>query len=97
MGNAKQPLDPAERQLWKLAKQRAEVKRNLTLYVVVNTILIVLWLKQQGFPLRFDNFWPGWVLFGWGIALIFSFRKAYGEDRTEMTRREYERLKQDQT
>ena len=89
------PTDPAEARLWKVAKERANVKRNLMTYVIVNVVLLLIWVQQQGFPLRFDNFWPGWVLFGWGIALIFSFRNAYSEDRAEVTRREFERLRRE--
>ncbi len=83
---------PLERQRWKVARKRAQLKRNLTYYVVVNIILMVIWFKQQGWPPAFDNFWPGWVLFGWGIALFFSFKDAYGEKTDDSVRREYEKL-----
>lgn len=88
--------DPQSKRLWKMAQQRANVKRNLTMYVIVNVVLILIWVKTQGFPLRFDNFWPGWVLFGWGIALIFNFRSAYGMDLKAQTNEEYERLREEQ-
>jgi hypothetical protein len=83
---------PLERQRWKTAQKRAQAKRNLTYYVVVNIILMIIWLKQQGWPPAFDNFWPGWVLFGWGIALFFSFRNVYGDRSDDLTKKEYEKL-----
>jgi hypothetical protein len=79
--------------LWKLARKRAQAKRNLTSYVVVNTVLILIWLKGQGWPPAFNNFWPGWVLFGWGIGLFMSFRDSYGEKTEEIAQREYDKLK----
>jgi hypothetical protein len=83
---------PLERQRWKTARKRAQVKRNITYYLVVNFVFLVMWLKLQGWPPAWDNFWPGWVLFGWGIALFFSFRDAYSEGQDDLTRREYVRL-----
>ncbi len=81
-----------ERVRWRIAKKRAQAKHSLTTYVIVNTVLVLIWFKQQGWPPTFDNFWPGWVIFGWGIGLFFSFRNIYGRSREDMMRREYEKL-----
>lgn len=84
--------NPLERQRWKIARKRAQAKRNLTYYVIVNLILILIWLKMQGWPPSFREFWPGWVLFGWGIALFFGFRDSYSAGKDELAQREYEKL-----
>jgi hypothetical protein len=84
-----------EKQLRKLAKKRVEFKRNLNWYVFVNLFLIFIWFRGEGWSLRdfnFGDFWPAWVLLGWGISLFFNYRSAYEDPRLD-TEREYERLK----
>jgi hypothetical protein len=50
----------------KRLKDKREFWQHLVAYVVVNTALVGIWaLGDQGY------FWPGWVLFGWGIGIVF--------------------------
>ena len=93
---ARKPQDPRERRLWKKAKKRAAFKKNLSSYVVVNIALLVLWVLTNDEPWRFNNFWPAWVLFGWGIALIFNFQAAYSQDTEESMEQEMERLREEE-
>ena len=83
----KKPKDPAERRRWKQARRRAAFKKNLSSFVVVTGVCLVIWLVFD----RNGSFWPAWVAFGMGIALLFQFRTAYMTD-DDQTEREYERL-----
>jgi hypothetical protein len=51
------------------ARKRVMARRgfqaHLTVYAVVNAALVGIWLVTGG-----GYFWPGWVLFGWGIGLL---------------------------
>ena len=38
---------------------------HLAIYVVVNGALVGFWWLQGG-----GYFWPGWVIFGWGIGVV---------------------------
>ena len=48
-------------------------RRHLAAYVIVNAFLIVIWLASgHGY------FWPGWVIAGWGIAVLANAWYVYG-------------------
>ena len=53
------------------ARKRVEKRRGLqggvVAYVVVNAFLIGVWATTGG-----GYFWPGWVLAGWGVALLLG-------------------------
>jgi len=85
----------SEDELRKEALQRIRGRRafqgDLISYVIVNAALIAIWaFSGRGY------FWPGWVLFGWGIGLalhavrIYRRHKAISEDEI---RREIDRLR----
>lgn len=63
----------SEEQIYEQAKKRVEEKRgfywNLTAYVVVNPMLVLVWAFAAGggYP------WFLWVLGGWGIGLLLHF------------------------
>ena len=45
---------------------------HLTIYLIVNAFLIVIWaVTGHGY------FWPGWVLAGWGLALVLHARETF--------------------
>ena len=50
----------------KRVKEKREFWQHLVAYVVVNAALIGIWARGGG-----GYFWPGWVLFGWGIGIVF--------------------------
>ncbi|MGZ4674112.1 MAG: 2TM domain-containing protein [Ilumatobacteraceae bacterium] len=56
---------------YEAARKRVEKKRkfrsDLAAYVVINTCLIAAWAVTG-----FGYFWPGWVLAGWGVALLLD-------------------------
>jgi hypothetical protein len=43
-------------------------------YVVINAFLIAIWFFTAGR----GYFWPGWVLLGWGIGVVFNGWDVYG-------------------
>jgi hypothetical protein len=50
----------------KRVKEKREFWQHLASYVIVNAALIGIWsVGGAGY------FWPGWVLFGWGIGIVF--------------------------
>jgi hypothetical protein len=61
--------DPASQR--DLARRRIQKRRNLEgglmAYVVFNAFLVGLWaVSGRGY------FWPGWVLGGWGVAMVLG-------------------------
>ena len=58
-----------DEELREKARERLESRRqfwqHLVSYVVVNAGLIGIWAVTGG-----GYFWPGWVLFAWGIGLV---------------------------
>jgi hypothetical protein len=77
-----------EQAIARLGKKR-EFGAHLLAYVMVNTLLVVVWaVTGAGF------FWPVFPLMGWGIGLIFhawdTFSGTPSEDRIS---REMDRLR----
>jgi len=73
------PEAPAERPETderELAGKRLLARRDfgshLLAYVVINVFLIGIWaFTGHGY------FWPGWVIAGWGLALVFHARETF--------------------
>ena len=77
-----------DKQLHEMAKKRVEFKVHLTVYVVVNAGLWVLWyITGSGYP------WPLWPMFGWGIGLLFHYLFEYRRTELFSEDDEYNRLK----
>lgn len=89
MENSTQQKDD---KLWKMAKRRAEFKRHLITYLVVNTFLWGIWLVTSIVNTHFSYVWPVWVSLGWGIGLTFNYIKAYTGFKDSMTEKEYQKL-----
>jgi hypothetical protein len=67
-------MEPRNERLWKLAKQRAQFKKGLITYLIVNTGLIGIWYFT---PSNRNFFWPIFPLFFWGIGLGINYYQAY--------------------
>jgi hypothetical protein len=86
-----------EEDLRRQAKRRIQDRRafwqDLVSYVIVNAALIGIWAVTGG-----GYFWPGWVLFAWGIGLAFHAWNTFGQKpiTDEQIRREMDRLRQQQ-
>jgi hypothetical protein len=58
----------------KRLKDKRDFKSHVVVYVIVNTLLVVIWaLSGAGY------FWPIWTIVGWGIGLAFHAWNAYFE------------------
>jgi hypothetical protein len=103
------PEQQKDEELWQVARCRARFKRHLFSYIVVCAFLWAIWLVtgngahylenhfrfDEGFHYRYLP-WPAWVMFWWGIALVFSFVKAYLVNMPGSVEREYQKLKEQQ-
>ena len=56
------------KQAIKRIKNRRVLVSQAVAFCVVNILMIVIWLATGG-----GYFWPGWVLLGTGIALVYGF------------------------
>jgi hypothetical protein len=81
-----------DEKLWKTAKRRAEFKKHLLTYIVVNTFLWGVWLVSSIINTHFGYIWPVWVSLGWGIGLTFNYIGAYTGFKDSMTEKEYQKL-----
>jgi hypothetical protein len=65
-----------------LARTRARIALRLhaTVYAVVNTGLVAIWLFSPA-----KRFWPGFVMAGWGIALAIQTVALRGLSRGSQT------------
>jgi len=67
--------DFTQEELIDLAKKRIKLKRELyshiAAYIFVNSFLIfIYWFTTDNIDFNV-YFWPGWVLAGWGLGLLF--------------------------
>ncbi|MGZ4805126.1 MAG: 2TM domain-containing protein [Ilumatobacteraceae bacterium] len=70
--------DVTERELTdrEQARKRVEKKQkfrgDVVAYILINTFLIGVWAFTDS-----GNFWPGWVLAGWGVLLLLDAWNVY--------------------
>ena len=89
-------MEQKDERLWRTAQKRANFRRSLFAYLVVNAFLWGIWWFSGG---NFENDhrpWPIWPMLGWGLALAFQYFKAYNGTKEDLAEREYERLKREQ-
>lgn len=83
--------------LWRMARKRAEFRRSLYSYFVINIFLWLVWWFTAGKTAGFSGFpWPAWVSLGWGVDVAMKYYAAYYGNHKDLTEREYERLKRKQ-
>ena len=73
----------------KRLKAKQDFKTHVAAYLIVNTMLVVIWAVAGGG----GYFWPIWPILGWGIGLVLDgwrvyFQRPISEDEI---RREMER------
>ena len=72
--------------LWQIARRRADFRKTLYSYLVVNFFLWVIWWITVGRVTGFTGYpWPVWVMLGWGISLAMQYYKAYHGDDRDLT------------
>ncbi len=80
--------------LWRIARKRAEFKKSLYSYIIVNLFMWAIWWFTAGHVTGFTGIpWPLWVMLGWGLGLAKQYYDAYNGNKGDMTQKEYERLK----
>jgi uncharacterized membrane protein len=67
-------------------KAKRDFKSLLGTAVVVTAILTVIWALSDG-----GYFWPIWVMFGFGVALLFGGWRAYGPSQGPITEEDIQR------
>jgi hypothetical protein len=83
--------------LWRIARKRADFRRNLYSYVAVNLFLWLVWWFTTGRITGFNGYpWPIWVMLGWGLSLAKQYFDAYKGDKKDLADEEYEKLKRQQ-
>ncbi|HUY22405.1 MAG TPA: 2TM domain-containing protein [Acidimicrobiales bacterium] len=64
------------------ARKRLEARRDLfghvVAYLVINAFLVAVWAFTGA-----GYFWPGWVLAGWGVGLVFHIWDYFRRPITE--------------
>ena len=82
--------------LWRTAQRRAEFKKSVFSYIIVNTFSWSVWWFTTGRQSGFNGYpWPIWVMLGWGLGLGMQYFKAYNGDKDSLTEQEYEKLKRE--
>ena len=99
MTNENQAPEQRDELLWRIAKKRANFKKSLISYLLVNTFLWLLWyFTNDEHVVSTHNIpWPLWSTLGWGIGIAFQYAEAYVFSVHGAAEREYERLKNRQT
>jgi len=82
-------LDERREAAVKRLKAKRSFKTHLAVYLIVNTLLVVIWAVQGAG----DDYWPFWTILGWGIGLAFHARSVYFQQpiTDDEIRREMER------
>ena len=84
------PRDERDEKLWRIAKRRAEFKRHLATYLIINGFFWAIWFFTSDHN---DGCWPIWPMLGWGVGLAFNYVGAYHADKDMMAEHEYNKLK----
>jgi 2TM domain len=71
-------------------KKKADFRNHLLTYLMVNTMLVVIWFMTGA-----SFFWPIIPILGWGIGVVFHAQDVYGGNQISEAdiRREMEQMK----
>ncbi len=58
----------------KRLKAKRDFKNHAAVYVIVNTLIVIIWAASGA-----GYFWPMWTILGWGIGLAFNAWSVYFE------------------
>ena len=88
-------MEERNQQLWKLAKKRANTKRNALVYLSIVVFLWLVWLSNNNFEFGKDMIyaWPKWPTLGLSIAIVLQYIDAYYRDDEALIEKEYNKLK----
>ena len=86
--------------LWDFAHRRASFKKHVFTYFVINAFLWAIWYFTNDATTTTSNTgansypWPIWTSIGWGLGLAIHFVGAYTSPKSNLTEKEYQKLKQ---
>ncbi len=80
-----------QEQLKSDAQKRVDFKRHLLIYVMVITLLWVIWVFSGS-----GYMWPVWPTSGWGIAVLFHYIGVYHPFQLLSVEKEIGKLKQEE-
>ncbi len=61
-----------------LAKKRIGFKKHLTIYILVNLALWLIWIFTSFLVMGgYYHIWPIYPLIGWGIGIVFHYLRVY--------------------
>ena len=90
-------MEQKDENLWRLAKKRADFKKHLYTYIIINTFLWAIWFVTMGHEeMNWYTAWPIWPTLGWGIGIAFNYFDAYHGSKADLVEKEYEKLKREQ-
>jgi hypothetical protein len=82
----------SEEEIRKIAKDRVQARKgfysHLTVYILVNLMLIAIWWFTDSGN---RYFWPMWVMLFWGIGIIFNAVRVFSRHDTVKENREIEK------
>jgi hypothetical protein len=93
-------MEIKDEKLWATAQQRANFKKELFTYIIINVFLWALWLVTGNNNYNTDKSsynnipWPVWVTLGWGIGIAFKYYKVYHTNDDAMAEKEYKKLQE---
>ncbi len=68
------PTDDRRQAAIKRLRAKREFRLHLAIYLLVNTMLIVIWAATGG-----GSFWPIWPIAGWAIGLVGHAVTVFGQ------------------
>ena len=68
------PLDDRRKAAIRRLNAKREFRLHLGVYVLVNTMLIIIWAATGA-----GYFWPIWPIGGWGIGLVIHAFTVYSQ------------------
>ena len=80
--------------LWRIARRRAEFKKRLIIYLIVNIIVWGAWIISSIISRHFGFIWPVFITLGWGIGLTLNYINTYTGFKDSMVQKEYQKLKE---
>jgi len=87
-------MEERDEKLWKLAKKRANTKRNGLVYLTIVVFLWILWLSNNDFAISKNMIYalPKWPTLALAIAFVFEYIDAYYRDDESLIEKEYNKL-----
>lgn len=76
------------------AQKKADFRKYVYAYLIINAILWVIWWFTEGHSagLLIDS-WPLWIMLGWGIGMALKYYEAYHGFKQTAANPEHKNLK----